>query len=231
VRLVPLAELAESVGPATAVVACSLAQSSDGRLVEVPRLLAAARAHGAMTVCDTTQAVGWLPVAAEQFDVTACAAYKWLACPRGAAFATVSPAARDRLRPVSAGWYAGRARWDSIYGPRMELADDARRFDVSPAWLAWVGAAPALELFAATDPEALRAHGVGLAARFRRAVDLPPAESPVVSLADPDGGRADRLRAAGCSFATRAGRIRLAFHIWNDQDDADRAAAASRDAG
>ena len=102
-----------------------------------------------LTVCDVTQAAGWLPVDATAFDVTVCASYKWLSAPRGTAFLTVRPDLLDRLRPTSAGWYAGEEIWSSVYGPAMALARDARRFDVSPAWLCWVGAVPALELFAA----------------------------------------------------------------------------------
>ena len=34
----------------------------------------------------------------------------------------------------TAGWYAGQHPWESIYGTPLRLAEDARRFDVSPAW-------------------------------------------------------------------------------------------------
>ena len=122
-----------------------------------------------MTVCDVTQAAGWLPVDATALDVTVCASYKWLSAPRGTAFLTVSPDLMDRLRPTSAGWYAGEEIWSSVYGPAMALARDARRFDVSPAWLCWVGAVPALELFAAAPLDAVHRYTVGLADAFRRA--------------------------------------------------------------
>jgi selenocysteine lyase/cysteine desulfurase len=220
VRQVPLARLAEEIRPSTTMVAFSLAQSADGRLADLAAVQDAARAHGALTVCDTTQAVGWLPVAASELDVSVCAAYKWLSCPRGVSFLTVRPAVWERLRPVAAGWYAGESVWDSIYGPEMVLATDARRFDVSPAWLAWVGAAPVLELFADAEPSA-RAAGVVLAARVRAGLGMPETSSPVVPLTDPTGELSRRLRAAGCAFATRSGRIRLAFHVWNDDRDAD----------
>lgn len=225
VHQVPLAEVADQIRSSTTVVAFSLVQSADGRLADLDAILDAARRHGALTVCDTTQAVGWLPVAATSMDVTVCAAYKWLSCPRGVAFASVAPEALDRLRPVSAGWYAGQSVWESIYGPAMTLADDARRFDVSPAWLAWVGAAPTLELLAASGPEALRVGG-DLAARARQGLGMAPASSPIMVLEDPTGTVAHRLRQSGCRFATRAGRLRLAFHVWNDEDDVARVVEA-----
>ena len=54
--------------------------------------------------------------------------------------------------PIHAGWYAGADPWASCYGGAAVLADDARRYDLSPAWQAFVGAEPAIELFAGLDP-------------------------------------------------------------------------------
>ncbi|GEL93919.1 aminotransferase class V-fold PLP-dependent enzyme [Cellulomonas composti] len=232
VRHVPAERLVDEIVPGTDVVAFSLAQSRDGRVTDLAEVAAAARSVGALTVCDVTQATGWMPVDATLADVTVCAAYKWLAAPRGVAFLTVGPAARERLRPVAAGWYAGADVWRSVYGPTMRLADDARRFDVSPAWLCWAGAAPALELFAAADPHEVRAHDVGLADALRARLDLPPAGRAVVTLPDDEHGtlRA-RLEAAGCRVAGRGGGVRLAFHVWNDADDVELAADALADAG
>ena len=68
--------------------------------------------------------------------------------------------ALDDLVPHSAGWYAGEDPWTSIYGSPLRLAADARRFDVSPAWLSWVGQAPALELLTSVARESLHAHAV-----------------------------------------------------------------------
>jgi selenocysteine lyase/cysteine desulfurase len=222
VRHEPLEKLADAIGPRTAVVAYSLVQSSDGRVADVAAIRAAATGAGAVTVCDVTQAAGWLPFSAAEHDITVGAAYKWLCAPRGVAFLTVSPDLTDRLRPIHAGWYAGEAVWDSIYGPRMRLATDARRFDVSPAWLSWVGAASAIRAFADADLGAVRDHDVGLADRLRAGLGLPPAGSAIVSLEDPDRSLLDRFGRAGLSVSGRAGRVRIAFHVWNDEDDLAR---------
>lgn len=230
VRHVPVAALAESVRPGTSAVVFSLVQSRDGLVADVAAIRQAAAAVGALTVCDLTQAAGWLPVDAGAFDVTVCSAYKWLTAPRGVAFLTVTPTALDRLRPLQAGWYAGEDVWASAYGPHMRLADGARRFDVSPAWLAWAGAAPALETFAGSDLDAVRAHDVALADSLRAGLDLAPAGSAIVSLPDDDAGTARcALESAGLRVAGRGGGVRLAFHVWADERDVDRAVAALRD--
>src|SRR5690606_37084343 len=135
VEHVPLDSLAEAVRPGTDVVAFPLVQSADGALADADAVVRAAREGGALVVADLTQAVGWLPVHAGRFDITVTGAYKWLCAPRGSAFLAVGEEAARRLRRVHAGWYAGESVWDSVYGPPMRLAADARRFDVSPAWM------------------------------------------------------------------------------------------------
>lgn len=231
VRHVPLEGLADAVRPETTVVAFSLAQSADGRIADAGSIREAAARHGALTCCDVTQASGVLPVAAADFDLTTCSAYKWLCHPRGTAYLTVRPEIASRLRPLFANWYAGESRWDSCYGPSMELASDARRFDLSPAWLAWTGAVPAMELFAGLDAQRVWAHDAGLADALLERLDLPVQGRPVVSLPDPDGRLAGALTAAGASVAGRAGRVRIGFHLWNDKADVDLAATALSAAG
>jgi hypothetical protein len=114
----------------------------------------------------------------------------------------------------------------------MRLAGSARRFDVSPAWLAWAGAAPALETFAGADLEAVRAHDVALADSLRTALGLAPAGSAIVSLPDDDAGTARcALESAGLRVAGRGGGVRLAFHVWAAERDVDRAVAALQGVG
>ncbi|MBD3941601.1 aminotransferase class V-fold PLP-dependent enzyme [Microbacterium sp. NEAU-LLC] len=228
VRTAALADLAAAVRPETALVAFSIVQSATGEVADAAAVVSAAARHDALTLCDATQAVGWLPVAASDFDAVVCHAYKWLCAPRGVAFLALSERLTAALTPVHAGWYAGDDPWSSCYGVGVELADDARRFDVSPAWQAFVGAAPALELFASIDPGELYRHATGLAAAFRAGLGLPePARaSAIVTWDDPDGCDLARLSAAGITASGRAGRARVAFHVFNDGEDVDLALAA-----
>lgn len=230
VRQVPREQLAAAIGPGTDLVVFSLAQSSDGTLVDVPAVLEAAQRHRTRTFCDVTQAAGWYPLDASLFDLTVCAAYKWLCQPRGTAYLTVGADVQGELVPVNAGWYAGASIWDSVYGPDMELAGDARRFDVSPAWLSWVGAAAASEIFTAVPVEQIRAHDTALADAFRDHLGQPPQGRPVVTVPDPRGDVALACERAGALVASRAGAVRVAFHLWNDLDDVDLVTEAVRGA-
>jgi selenocysteine lyase/cysteine desulfurase len=226
VRTVPLAGLLEAIGPGIDLVAVSAVQSADGRLLPggLEALAAAAARHGCLSYVDATQAIGWLPFEAERFDFVACAAYKWLLSPRGTAFGVVRPERLGMLRPLFPGWYAGDDPWASIYGPPLRLAKDARRLDISPAWLAWVGTLPALELLAEVGIAAIHRHDLGLANRLRARLGLPPGDSAIVTVAAE--GAWERLRAAGIVASVRAGAVRLSFHLHNTEADVEAAAAA-----
>ena len=146
ITTVPLAELPERITAATDVVVVSLVQSATGELAPLDEIVAAARAADALVVVDATQACGWLPFDAARLDALACAGYKWLLAPRGTAYLYVGDTLRGRLAPIHAGWCAAEDIHGSYYGLPPRLAASARRFDTSPAWFSWVGAAPALEL-------------------------------------------------------------------------------------
>ena len=214
----PLDAIAASVTDRTALVAVSLVQSADGRLLDLHRLREACDRTGTRILLDITQAAGWLPVDASTVDYTVCSGYKWLLTPRGTAYLTVQPELKDALLPLQAGWYAGEDPWQTIYGGPLRLAADARRFDLSPAWHSWVAAAPALEMLAEIDSTALHAHSVRLANQFRAGLGMEPGDSAIVSLIVDDQA-SEALRAAEIAAASRAGRLRLSFHLANDEGD------------
>jgi len=221
VRSVPLEALADSIEDADDLVVFSAVQSSSGALADLDAVVEAAARHGVRTACDLTQAAGVLPVDASRFDATLTHAYKWLCSPRGVAFLTVSPEYAAELVPVQAGWYSGEDVWSSCYGPAMHLAENARRFDVSPAWQAFVGAEASLELFRSLDLASVWSRASGLGDQLCERLDRPPQHRAIVSWPDEDGADLARLQAAGVHVSGRGGRLRIAFHLWNDESDVD----------
>ncbi|MEU5997780.1 aminotransferase class V-fold PLP-dependent enzyme [Streptomyces sp. NPDC047197] len=226
VRYAPLEGLAEAIRPTTALVVYSAVQSADGRLADDPAVREAAAAHGARTLNDATQAAGWLPFDASLYDYTVTGAFKWLLCPRGTSFLTVSEEAQESLVPLHGGWLASADSWNSTYGPLSELAPDARRFDEPPAFLAYHGAAQGLAYLEEAGIEAVHAHDTALAARYRSGLaelghEPVPGASPIVSVP----GLADRepeLSRAGIIASARAGHLRASFHLYNTEADVDR---------
>ena len=224
VETVPLEKLADRIDESVDVVALSAVQSATGEVSDLVDIGARARAAGALFAVDASQAVGWLPVSVADVDVLVCSGYKWLLSPRGTAFCYVGPSVRDRLPALAAGWYAGADVHASYYGPRLDLAPDARRFDLSPAWHCWVGLAPALDVLEQVGVEAIHEYDVGLANRFRAGLGLAPGNSAIVSAGVP--GADEKLARAGIRASTRAGSLRVSFHLYSTESDVDRAVAA-----
>ncbi|MEY2513023.1 MAG: hypothetical protein QOJ89_381 [bacterium] len=221
VTTVPPDRLAEAIDARTDIVAFSAVQMSTGERAELDAIVAAAAHHGALTLLDATQACGWLPIDATRFGAVICSAYKWLMSPRGTSFMAVGDDWLERIVPHSAGWYAGADVHNSYFGPPLRLATDARRLDISPAWFSWVGTQPALELVNRIGVEAVYAHDVALANRFRAGLGMEPSDSAIVS-ADVPGG-AERLERAGIVAALRGGRLRASWHVYNSDEDVDAA--------
>src|SRR3954468_10860760 len=214
------AQLAETIDETVGAVAFSAVQMSTGEVADLDAILAAAEAHDVLTLVDATQATGWLPLDATRFDFLVAAGYKWLLSPRGTAWMAVAPERLESILPAQAGWFAGEDVHKAYIGPPLRLASDTRRLDTSPAWFSWVGALPALELLEAVGVEAIHEHDVGLANRCRAAMGMKPGNSAIVTLP----GDADVLRNAGIQAAQRGDLVRVGFHLYNDEEDADRVA-------
>ena len=219
VQTVPLADFAASITADTDIALFSVVQSATGEVADLDAIRDAASATGTLTVADATQAVGWLPFRASDFDVTATGAYKWMLCPRGSAFLTVRPDLWDRVRPLYAGWYSGEDPWESIYDLPFRVASNARRFDLSPAWFTWVGTRRSLEFLNEIGIEAIHEHDVALANAARTGLGMAPSDSSMITLELPDGFDPSRLD--HLVTANRAGRLRVGFHLYNSMDDVE----------
>ncbi len=153
------------------------------------------RHHGARTFVDATQACGWLP-----FDAVALrlpglrAATSGCSSPRGTAFFDVARRRRSRCAAAAAGWYAARRRrWRTSTARRCAWRPTRAAFDISPAWLSWVGAGAGARAARAGRDRGDPPHDVALAAASARA----SAWSRRLGdrLARPPRGRPDRLAA------------------------------------
>ncbi|WP_330329764.1 aminotransferase class V-fold PLP-dependent enzyme [Streptomyces sp. NBC_00536] len=226
-RFVPLESVAGAVRERTALVALSAVQSADGRVADLAAIREASAGYGARMLVDATQAVGWLPFDAAPYDYTVTAGFKWLLASRGVSYLTVSEEAQEGLVPLHAGWMAAGPGRDPFYGPMAEPARDARRFDESPAFLAYHAAEPSLALLERVGIAAVHAHDTALADRFRAGLatlghEPVPGRAPIVAVP----GLADRqpaLLAAGIPTAARAGALRASFHLYNTEAEVDRA--------
>jgi cysteine desulfurase / selenocysteine lyase len=233
-----LADYEAAIGDGVAIVAVSAFQSANGWRAPLRSLADRAHAAGGLLFVDACQGAGGIRLDPERdgFDILVADSYKWLMGPRGAGYMYLSPAARERFRPVTMGWRSARNPRETYYGTTMDLSETASRFDSSLSWISMVGDREALLLLNAVGIEAIEAHNLGLAHRFRAgleelAIETPPfpeeERSPVVALTLPDAETTiTRLAAAGVIGALRADGIRLSFHVFNNESDVDRALEA-----
>jgi selenocysteine lyase/cysteine desulfurase len=227
VRTVPFAALAEAVRPGTRLVAFSLVQMQSGRAAALEQICAAAAAHGAEVLVDATQALPFVSVdhCLDRIDYLVCAAYKHLLCPRGAAFLYVRPERWEAVPPWHAGWRAADRPYERYFGGGLTPAPNAARFDVSPAWLVWVGAAESLRLLCAWRSAGALATVPALALRLASALALPPPAASIVSVPVRDAAAASQaLRQARIRASVRAGAVRFAPHVYNTPRQITRAA-------
>jgi selenocysteine lyase/cysteine desulfurase len=219
-----------AVDDATDAVVVSAVSSHDGGRPSLNRLAATCRAADAQLVVDGTQAAGIVvpDVRVSELSLFACAGYKGLRAPRGVAFAVADDCHVQNFRAPSA-YGTADSEERGTYGPPLVPKRKAPGLDQSPAWLAWVGAEQALEGLASESAADREARVVALTDLVRtrlaergllaQQTDLP---SPIVTFAvdDPDALVANLAR-GGVRSVAKLGRLRLGFHVYNDENDVD----------
>jgi selenocysteine lyase/cysteine desulfurase len=244
-------ELRASLTPATRLFCTTWVHSFSGWAADLPALGAICREHGVTFVVNASQALGARPldVSAVPVDALVSVGFKWLCGPYGTGFCWLRPPLVQSLEYNQAYWLsaltaADLAREDDLArlpeGPKTARTYDvfgtANFFNFKP-WAASV------EYLLGQGVERVAAHDQRLVTRLidgleRRKYDLlsPAAgleRSTLVFLSHKDPGRNaavyEQLGDRGIGVAFRRGRVRLAPHLYNTDDDIDRALAALND--
>jgi selenocysteine lyase/cysteine desulfurase len=239
-----LAAIDQRGAPPLALVSISSVHWSDGGLVDLAKVAAAARAHGAAFLIDATHSAGVLAldVGALDPDFLVFPTYKWTLGPYGRAFLYIARRRQDGV-PLEQTAYGRRAvAAERVpYMADTAYVDGARRFDMGERdhFVSLEMAAIGMEMMARWGSDAVVARLRMLTDRL--AADLadcavqipqPRVRAPhVLSLSFPHGMPArltERLAAENIHVAARLGRIRISPHVYNDEEDADRFVAAFR---
>jgi selenocysteine lyase/cysteine desulfurase len=215
---------------------------TDGSLIDLDVVVAAARRVGAMVVIDASQSLGAMPldVARLRPDFVVSVGYKWLLGPLGLGCLYVNEGYRDG-EPVEENWVnrAGSEDFAALVDYTDEYRPGARRFDVgqrtsfglvpmavaaADQLLDWTVAEVGASLRAVTDQIAERAQAFGLGAPspdqrgpHMLGIDLPRE----VALTT-----ARHLEDQGVVASVRGSSLRIAPHLHTNQDDIDRLLSA-----
>lgn len=230
VREVPLAQVAEAVGPRTRLVACSHVGWMSGsvaptelREVDVPVLLDGAQGVGAVAV----------DVSALGCDAYAGAGQKWCCGPDGTGMLFTTPALRERLE-VSRRGYSNLA--DPNEGLASSLHEDSRRLDTLSQNAETVACALAsVQLLESAGWEIVHERSRTLAARLAELLaehgrePAPRGPTTLVSFPSPDP-EAERAQLAEQGVIVRnipgTPWLRASVGAWNDERDLERLVAA-----
>ncbi len=229
IREVRFEELASSIRPGTRLVAFSLVQMQTGKTADLAAICARAADVGAEIFVDATQAVPFVPVAdlLPQIDYMVVAGYKHLLSPRGTAYFYVRPDRWAGLEAHNANWRAADQPFNRYFGGPLALAGSAARFDVSRAWLPWLGASESLRLLASWKDSDLFPGVRRLADRLAEGCGMAAPGSSLVCVPAGDTERArEALREAGIKASVRGDSVRFAPHVYNTDADIDRAIEA-----
>lgn len=234
-----LERIARPGAPRIAVAALSPLMWNDGALIDLHRLCAALRAHGAATMIDATQAVGVLDVNALALDadVIAFPAYKWLLGPYSLAFMYVAPRHQGG-KPLEENGF-NRQLADPGQSAGAEHAPylpGARRFDRGErdTFVGIPSVVEALRLLDGWGQGAIEARARLLMDELTGALaaaglDLPhrALQAPhILGLRGLPADAAQQCRALGIYVSQRNDVLRISPHVFNDEADMRRCAAA-----
>jgi selenocysteine lyase/cysteine desulfurase len=237
-----LSAIERPAAPRLALASISSVHWSDGGLIEVAKIAEALRRQGALFLIDATQSAGVLAMDVKSLDpdFVVFPTYKWLIGPYGRAFLYVAKRHQDGI-PLEQTAYGRRdVRADNAaYFADTRYVSGALRFDMGERdhfismemasigmemMAEWGSAAVTERLAMLTDriEEGLRGTAVRVPDRRFRAPHI-------LSLRFADGmpaGTVQALAAEGIYVAERVARMRVSPHVFNDEADADRFAAA-----
>ncbi len=233
-----LAAIARIGAPPVALASISSVHWSDGGLVDLDRVAAALRAHGAALLVDATHSAGVLDLDLRALDpdFLVFPTYKWVLGPYGRAFLYIARRRQDGA-PLEQTSYGRRAISPERvpYFADTAYAAGARRFDMGERdhFVSLEMAAIGMEMMAQWGSAAVVGRlrmlterlAVALSDSGARIADARVRAPHILSLSFPHGMPErlnERLAAANVYVASRLGRIRISPHVYNDEQDVDR---------
>lgn len=226
------ARVAAAIDTNTAVVSVSQACYYDGQLLDIAATGRAARAKGAIQFVDAYQSAGAMAidVRAQEVDILAAGAQKYLLGMPGIAFLHVRRELARQLVPTVTGWF-GRVNPFAFDPAGLDFADGATRFNTgtppmmcaavaraSIGLLNEIGVAPIEDYLGQLSAVAIEeADRLGLTVVSPRD---PQAKGPNTAIRMPQAAQVEaRMLEEGYVVSARNDVIRVAPHFYNTADE------------
>jgi selenocysteine lyase/cysteine desulfurase len=231
---IPPERFIEAIDERTALVCCTTLSYRSGHRHDVATVAEAAHTAGALVLADSYQACGAVEIDVRTFgaDVVTGGTVKYLLGSAGLGFMWVRPELRSTLLPTQTGWFAD----EDIFA--MSIADysphaSARRFDAGtpPVPSLYPGVA-GISLVEEAGVPAIEEHVGRLTERLVAGLDtlganvVTPREAtrrgPLVCVRSKDvGALVGALDADRITVSSREDKLRVAFHLYNLEEDVD----------
>jgi selenocysteine lyase/cysteine desulfurase len=229
-------EFARAADGGTRLIAVSAVHSATGYHANLKAISVVARTSGAWFFVDACQAAGAVPldVIREDVDFLATSSHKFLLGSRGMGYLYVRRELLEQIHPVGPGWKAARKPTESFYGPAMDLSPTASKLDASLAWFPAMSDQAALGIFRRFGTDALLTRNARLAAFLQDALaseglsfyPLSAENRSTIFSVRTDDTQAvlEKFRQSNVIASVRSGRIRLAVHFYNLEEELGRVA-------
>ncbi|CAN5551110.1 aminotransferase class V-fold PLP-dependent enzyme [soil metagenome] len=226
------AQIAQAISARTALVSVSHACFYDGQLVDIAATGQAARDNGALQFVDAYQSAGAvaIDVGAQQIDILAAGAQKYLLGIPGIAFLYVRRELARQLTPAVTGWF-GRVNPFAFSPTQLDFADSAARFNTgTPPMMCAAVARASMALLNEIGVPEIQAYltelsAVALEEAARLGLDVaspadPAAKGSNTAIRVPGAAQLEsRMREAGYVVSARNDVIRIAPHFYNTADE------------
>ncbi len=230
--------LLDAIGDQTALIGIPHCHWTNGAMIDLERVSAKARAHGAALVLDLTQSAGALPVnlSAIEPDFAVAASYKWLLGPYAIGFMWIHPKWRDGVG-LEEGWitregaedFARLVDYQDAYEPGARRFDMGERSQFQLLPMAAAGMKQLLDwgiediaetLAARTETIADAAAALGF-----RALPVAERAGHYLGLMRDQGlpeGLVQNLMAKNIYVSVRGSSVRITPHLYTSDEDIER---------
>jgi kynureninase len=235
-RTIPTDRITAAITERTAVVVLSHAYYQSAALIDVPTIVARAKAAGALVILDSYQTTGIVPFDVRELgvDIVVGGSHKWLCGGPGCGYIYVDPARADAFAPLVTGWFAHADPFAFAPAPLAYARDPRRWATGTPTIPGYLVARAGHAIIREIGVPAIREHNIRLTTKIVEgalARDLtvnspldPAQRTGWVGIDLPNAERiVEQLIARRVIVDYRPGcGIRVSAHLYTTDDDINR---------